>query len=1121
MRRLWLLVCVCAIPTQARAQACFGNLNRQTYPGGFQGGDFSRSSNTRVNNGSLELSPGQLDPERIVLPFDQDVAVDYVYESAGGSHTLGWFYYDQVQPFLDQNGNLVDNDGDGVLDFFQSQSPPRRPREGLFRIGPGRTLPDLLDAGTSYSDGGTLPHIPNLLESFLGGGSNPLVFLLCDDDGDLSTGGGFPPLLPPIGDLSVLSDGIPDYDVNGDGIVGNPPDRTANLGTIQGNREVVFFLMMYYDQRVKRDAVGLPGVGTALTKIMPFFSKSALNPDRGAVPPNATVKTIDIGCSYPGSCSGVSGWLDAATITRLNTPAYRNLVLPHESKSITSGPQAFSPHLLVGAPSTDPDRWLIGVEDLVIYDNASCPTCTHSDRDYNDVVFLIQTELGGSATSQPSASEIPPPKVDDYTITKIRVRWSGSYPAPCLGPPTTRIDLYYSLDDGVTWHPVTFPASSPNEAMVDVLAQGFTGSRLRWKTNFITSTPSCHPVLNQMKIGYEAVRAGEYQETEVLPLVNAVLRAFYETSASTWTVTGGDRSLRGHLKLHRLYNPDLADAADSPPLKLWDAGELLAVRAPDTRAIYYGAGTAQFTVGTGPPLFLGVLPLAARSARVDNQLVYDLTGDGVVDDADAAAIVQWTRGFELPVSGNQPRAWKLGAIRHSTPAIVGPPGSPDWVRGGATPSAETAAYSTFAAARRNRATIAVVGAADGMLHAFRLGEFRIGDDAGTASVEKRGYFAKVGGQRDYGAGTEAWAWVPPAQLDKLKNNLPSARVAAYQSGSNPRASVDGALGVADAYVGGAVKTVLLGGQGANHPYLSALDVTDPGIPRGLWAADWTDVDFNGTFATPSMGPVKMAAGRVWAAASTSGLAESPGDLYLYRIDLTTGVTLQKTKLNIGAFAAPAYGSVDSPVMIDSDLDGVIDRIYLADTSGRVLKVDTASNRVCLLADIGESVFAPIAVSSSDHAVRIYVAGGDHPEIEDPAAQSYHLVALEDRDAGSACSPATQLFRASLPSGHRAWARPTIGGDNVYVTTSTSERQSICSPGPEKGVILGFGLNGASLFRAVAIQGGDAVGGLRSYDGHLFVNSLDGSTTMVGAPAWNNDLAGVTRVTLPTVGWSEY
>ncbi|MFP2928029.1 pilus assembly protein PilY [Pyxidicoccus sp. 3LG] len=89
----------------------------------------------------LRLNTNQsiLDAERIILPFEQDLEALVVEDQAGNgaSHTLGWFYY---QDLVDQgyvavndlnnpnDDTLIDADGSGVPDFH----------EDLFNLNPAR-----------------------------------------------------------------------------------------------------------------------------------------------------------------------------------------------------------------------------------------------------------------------------------------------------------------------------------------------------------------------------------------------------------------------------------------------------------------------------------------------------------------------------------------------------------------------------------------------------------------------------------------------------------------------------------------------------------------------------------------------------------------------------------------------------------------------------------------------------------------------------------------------------------------------------------------------------------------------------------------------------------------------
>jgi type IV pilus assembly protein PilY1 len=80
-----------------------------------------------------------LDPERILLPFDQDLEALIVDDRTGdgASHTMGWFYYDELisrgyvnvqDPGNPNDDTLVDSDGNAVPDFH----------EDLFNLNPNR-----------------------------------------------------------------------------------------------------------------------------------------------------------------------------------------------------------------------------------------------------------------------------------------------------------------------------------------------------------------------------------------------------------------------------------------------------------------------------------------------------------------------------------------------------------------------------------------------------------------------------------------------------------------------------------------------------------------------------------------------------------------------------------------------------------------------------------------------------------------------------------------------------------------------------------------------------------------------------------------------------------------------
>ncbi|MBU1410443.1 hypothetical protein KKC22_02890 [Myxococcota bacterium] len=1063
-------------------------------------------------------------------------------------------------------------------------------------------------SSTFFSDGGTYPRISNELEYMMNTGGG-MIFELTDDDGDTLTApawtwwtyggytyGQYPNwqwpnfTLPPRRDVSTTNNnGVPDYDTNGDGSI-NDLDRSVDIGTFDAGTELVFFLNTYwrnYSVRYESVAMNRRTVGNNTTKMyleqartftMPFFNKSLLSPDKWPSTTTGT-KTMNIGCPFNVSSNGWTwnvtlcqvgtgalktltntfsfswnnyyvGWLDAATLTRLNSSAYNFLRIPHETVTFDIMTDGYRQHMALGAPSNDPTRWLLGFQ--IMYDGGATVTSHPAWPDwihnsFNHLVFLVNRQNGGEAISNVMSSEIPPAQLANTTITKVKIKKNDYIPIPpCTPYPDTRIDYYISVSEPPVWVKVEFPPGS-DETTIDLASLGYTGAYLRWKVEIISSDESCQPEVRDVDIGYEALKGGEYSFSTALPLANVLFKGVLETPTSGWTVTGNDLRNRGHFSLYEMYAPETPTV--TTVTEKWDAGTMLAARDPSSRVIYTHAGTTRlsFTNGTNTWLLNEVLSPTDRALRHNGRAVYDLNENFAADDNDARQIIQWTRGLEYPLRTVWPasvprRAWPLGAIHRSTAAIVTPPGYPNWLNQPGIPAAVKSSYTAWMndPLRAERATIAVVGAQDGMLHAFNAGSFRRGDDPTTGGTEQRGYFVKSGTTRTYGNGAESWAWIPPSQLNNLKNNY----VRDYYPEQNPWAQVNGSITLDDILVGSAWKTAVFYTHGVVHPFLSALDVTTTTDPQILWDHDWTDADFNGTYQPPALAWMNSSGysgqGRTWATITSSGMSDVYGDVYLYVIDADNGNTLPngKIKLNTGSGAQSnqALGVWGSPVVVDFDEDGYADRVYVADTNGRIWKhyFNGTNLNHCMLANVGpEPIFVTPAiklatdVGTGQKVVTLYFGTGDHPEQNDTPAPPYHFYGFVDRDADGACSTAEMIYSLGLSIDEKVWADAFISGDEVYVGTSKGDKADICDEdtgNPGRIYILSVDADTSGLpiqITPSVAAPGNVVSGLQVYDEHLFVNSLGGTTSIVGDSKWNNTSASSASSTgVEDVYWKE-
>jgi type IV pilus assembly protein PilY1 len=591
----------------------------------------------------------------------------------------------------------------------------------------------------------------------------------------------------------------------------------------------------------------------------------------------------------------VQGWLDAATITRLNTAAYGNLDLAshHEVQTVSRPAHNRMPHVFVGAPSSEPFRWILGFEDL----NGG------GDRDFNDVVFLVNRQNVGVVTSGVVSSDISPSVAPDYTITTVKftrdddaTTCTGSTPCyhedlagACSGAsPSIEYDVAVDCricsgttctdNPNPTWTRVVFPDTNPptRTAELNMLDLGFTGSQLCWRAQLRSSNQYCRPTINNIDVNYQALKAGRYSRSAVTPVANAIFFASREVPGQRMTPGPSTRlydnrkdfSLRGHLSMQSLYEPENPTATH--PVLRWDAGKVMSDRLfggldePRSRNLYtvrnellgdyqrVPVSEDLLEGNNGSRAFPTHLFRNLCGELVGGRYVYDLNRDGVCDGKDRLFLKDWLYGYEDgqdPAPNNVRRPWPMGGVDQSTPAFVGPAGRPGWWY--RVPFTEQQAYDQrYLQGMSTRASTAFVGTVTGFLHAFNAGSFRTGDDRCTPASEVRGYFERTdatcggGPARAYGSGRERYAYLPGSLLSRYINHY-----VAYRPGDvvDSGAAVNASPTVADVDLGGTsgawtpdsqrdrgAKTVLVSTTGKTENTVFALDVTRPDDPVPLW-----------------------------------------------------------------------------------------------------------------------------------------------------------------------------------------------------------------------------------------------------------------------------------------------
>jgi type IV pilus assembly protein PilY1 len=337
---------------------------------------------------------------------------------------------------------------------------------------------------------------------------------------------------------------------------------------------------------------------------------------------------------------------------------------------------------------------------------------------------------------------------------------------------------------------------------------------------------------------------------------------------------------------------------------------------------------------------------------------------GAQDEAEAIDLINWARGEN--VNGYRYReGWILGDIINSTPVVVGVPSQ----------YVLEESYEAFRVAHENRKRVVYVGANDGMVHAF-----------------------------DAESGYEEWAFVPEFALPKFEAMADSFYCHTY--------SCDQTMTVRDAKVNNVWKTVMVSGGGKGSSSIFALDITSPVSPNLLWQADLP----NGKKDHSEVQVVSVAGRSI--ALVGSGLDTDNMEAFLYAYDITTGDRLGSILLSSDPTAL--RNKANRPAVVDVNLDGETDLIYMADMLGDVYRIsvdgtsDPDSWGVSKLYDGDREIQAdPVLAYGPLGAVYVYFGTGAY--IQEPDMTSINanaFLCVYDNHDGSTASMGNMVNQTS-------------------------------------------------------------------------------------------------------------
>ncbi|WP_105101916.1 pilus assembly protein [Microbulbifer pacificus] len=345
----------------------------------------------------------------------------------------------------------------------------------------------------------------------------------------------------------------------------------------------------------------------------------------------------------------------------------------------------------------------------------------------------------------------------------------------------------------------------------------------------------------------------------------------------------------------------------------WEAGTILDQTAPSTRTLL------TYKPGTGGVAFTAA-GLDFTGSDGDTELDLNInTSTGVsVADNRASERVDYLRG-DRTKEGNgsnefRQRSSRLGDIVNSTPVYVGEPVG-KWEN---AEFAEASSYAAFKSGKASRTPMVYVGANDGFLHGFNAST--TGTDAGKELI---GYLPSVLSSTETELGLHALT---------SQNYL-------------HKYYVDGTPTVGDAYINSAWKTVLVGGLGGGGKGYFALDITNPASFTAanagslvLWEfTDSSNSNLGYSYSRPQIG--RMSNGK-WAAVFGNGYNSLTGDAGLFIVYLDGSGHVY---LSTSTGSQADKNGLSTPAIIDTDLDGTIDRVYAGDLRGNMWAFDVETN----------------------------------------------------------------------------------------------------------------------------------------------------------------------------------
>ena len=336
---------------------------------------------------------------------------------------------------------------------------------------------------------------------------------------------------------------------------------------------------------------------------------------------------------------------------------------------------------------------------------------------------------------------------------------------------------------------------------------------------------------------------------------------------------------------------------------------------PGPRTVYYDtAGGALAELNTSAPV------VTALTAEFE-----------VANEADTAALIHYMSGRD-PADPTVPLDWLMGSVIHSRPLPI---------NYGALDDGSLAGHD-----RDNPLLYIAVGSNDGLLRFIRnTAPGNATDNATNLSIH---------------LGKEVWAFAPRATMRNARRIFLSQGDSPAALGETTVYGVDGppVAWLEDVNGDGTItdsdRAYLFFGLRRGGRAYYALDVSSPEAPKLLWSIDAEEdaafAELGLTFSEPSIGRLDIdgdgdgelvlvfAGGYDRRYDDENWTPTDPLGNAIYIVNAETGKLVRKLQASGMDDSIPS-----APTMVDTDGDGLVDRIYVGDMGGKIWRVDMPRN----------------------------------------------------------------------------------------------------------------------------------------------------------------------------------